>query len=189
MKNRWESDLFSLIKMENIQKQMVIPGNLPSQLCVLDSSQQLYASLFLASSPSSANTLFSKLSEKPPSEKLLRPSTSLSLFGSPLWSLPQPHFLLPYHAVTSNDLPKAKPSAPLQCCHLQRSLQQPPFLHHYNVVTSLLAAATFPSLSSAPLNGLRDPLPESSSTCQSLIVASKSEVDSLWPLRMWHVAR
>ena len=113
---------------------MVILGNLPSQLCVLDSSQQLYAPLFLASSPSLANTLFSKLSEKTPIRKtppsLYKPLPLLSFFGSPLRSLPQPPFLPPYHAVTSNDLPKAKPSAPLQCCHLQRSLQQPPFLHH-----------------------------------------------------------
>ena len=33
------------------------------------------------------------------------------------------------------------------------------------------------------------PLSESSSTCQSPTAASKSEVDFLWPLRMWHVAR
>ena len=92
-------------------------------------------------------------------------------------------------------LQQVKPSAPLPCCHLLRSLPQPPFLHHYNAVTSnnlcsshlsytTPSTATFPSLSSAPPNGLRDPLPESSSTCQSSIAASKSEVDSLWPLRM-----
>ena len=36
---------------------------------------------------------------------------------------------------------------------------------------------------------LQDPLPESSSMCQSPTATSKSEVDSLWPLRMWHMAR
>ena len=41
----------------------------------------------------------------------------------------------------------------------------------------------------SPLDGLWDPLPGSSSTCQSPTAASKSEVDSLRPLRMWHVAR
>ena len=56
------------------------------------------------------------------------------------------------------------------------------------VLPTIFAAATF-SLSSAPLDGLRDPPPESSSTCQSPTVASKSEVDFLRPLRMWHVAR
>ena len=56
----------------------------------------------------------------------------------------------------------------------QWSLLQPPFLPH-----------SFCSHLFCP----RDPPPESSSTCQSLTAASKSEVDSLWPLRMWHVAR
>ena len=60
----------------------------------------------------------------------------------------------------------------------QRSLPQPPFL------CPTFSAATFSSLSSVPPNGLRDPPSESSSTCQSPIAASKSEVDSLWPLRM-----
>ena len=140
-------------------------------------------SFVLSFLPKFSQYAFLKTLRKTPLRKTLpslnKPPSLLSFFGSLLRSLPQPPFLPPYHAVTSNDLPKAKPSALLQCCHLQRSLQQPHFLHHYNVVTSLLAAATFPSLSSAPLNGLRDPLPESSSTCQSLIVASKSEVDSL----------
>ena len=153
---------------------MVILGNLPSQLCVLDSSQQLYAPLFLASSPSLANTLFSKLSEKTPIRKtppsLYKPLPLLSFFGSLLRSLPQPPFLPPYHAVTSNDL-----------CNSHLSCTTPPAAIFSCTTPSVV---TFPSLSSAPLNGLRDPIFESSSTCQSPIATSKSEVDSLWPLRM-----
>ena len=56
---------------------------------------------------------------------------------------------------------------------------------------TIFAATTFsphPSFCSH-LFCLRDPSSESSSTCQSLTATSKSEVDSLWPLRMWHVAR
>ena len=45
---------------------MVIPGNLSSQLRVLDSSQQLYAPLFLASYCSSTNTLSLKTLRKTP---------------------------------------------------------------------------------------------------------------------------
>ena len=170
---------------------MVILGNLPSQLCVLDSSQQLYAPLFLASSPSLANTLFSKLSEKPPSEKLLRPSTSLSHFSPSsdlLYDLCRSHLFCPptmlspptippkqtplllYNVVTSNDL-----------CSSHLSCTTPPATIFSCTTPSVV---TFPSFSSAPLNGLRDPLFESSSTRQSPIAASKSEVDSLWPLRM-----
>ena len=68
MKNHWQSDLDSMKKMENIQKkkQMVIPRNLHSQLRVLDSSQQLYAPLFLASYCSSTNTLSLKTLRKTP---------------------------------------------------------------------------------------------------------------------------
>ena len=111
---------------------MVIPGNLPSQLCVLDSSQQLYALVFLASSQVQPILFPSKLPEK-----LLRSSTIFFFQNLPLFSrflpfflrsLSQPPFLSLYHAVTSNPLSKARPSAPLQCCHLQRSLQQLPFL-------------------------------------------------------------
>ena len=69
-------------KMENIQKkkQMVIPGNLPSQLHVLDSSQQLYAPLFLASYSSSTHTLFPKTLQKPPLSLCLLKSVIYPLF-------------------------------------------------------------------------------------------------------------
>ena len=127
---------------------MVIPGNLHSQLRVLDSSQQLYAPLFLASSPSSANTLFSKLSEKLPSEKLFRLSTSLPHFSpssdlfydlcrshlfcpltmlSPPTISPKQNPLLFYNVVTSNDLC----SSHISCTTTMLSppfLQQLPFL-------------------------------------------------------------
>ena len=68
-------------------------------------------------------------------------------------------------------------------------LLQPPFPAHlllqppFSLCTTS-STAPFSSLSSAPLDALRDPLPESSSTCQSPTAASKSEMDSLWPLRM-----
>ena len=57
---------------------MVIPGNLPSQLRVLDSSQQLYTSLFLASYCSSTHTLSLKtLKKTPPPYTMLSPLLSL----------------------------------------------------------------------------------------------------------------
>ena len=122
------------------KKQMVKPGNLPSQLRVLDSSQRLYAPLFLASYSSSNLHLFpSKFSEK--LKKFLPSLTILSplLFSSFLcisdlssqWSLLQPPFFV---------LPP--------CSHLFCDL-----------------------------------------FCPTPSATSKSEVDSLWLLKMWHVAR
>ena len=94
-------------------------------------------------------------------EKLLCSSTIFLL------CLPSQATLLPsYSPVSKHGLPN---HSPCSCT---------PFL------CTTPSAATFSSLSSAPLDGLRDPLLESSSTCQSLTAASKSEVDSLWPLRM-----
>ena len=130
MKNHWQSDLDSIKKMENIhtKKQMVIPGNLPSQLRVLDSSQQLHAPLFLASSYCSTPILFLKTPRK----------------------------TLPF-------LP--------QCC-------LPPFssVSRICLLNDLYCSHIFCHLFSRHL------------FCPTPSTASKSEVDSLWPLRMWHVA-
>ena len=116
---------------------MVIPGNIPTQLRVLDSSQQLYAPLFLASYPSSTHTL------------------SLQILRKTLLFL--------YNATSS---PFSKISSRFPDSPPQRSLPQPPFC-------TTPSAATFSFLSSAPPDGLRDPLLESSSTCQSPTAASK----------------
>ena len=126
MKNHWRSGLDSMKKMENMhkKKQMVIPGNFPSQLRVLDSSQQLCAPLFLASCSSSNPHLFpSKFLEK--LKKLLRSPTMLS-HPSPFSSffsisdLPFPRSLLqpPFFYLTSLQLP----FLPL--------FRPPPFLSH-----------------------------------------------------------
>ena len=151
---------------------MVIPGNLPSQLCVLDSSQQLYALLFLASSQVQPILFPSKLPEK-----LLRSST--------IFFFSKPPFVFRIFAFFFTISIAATFSVPLPCCHLQPSLKSKT-LCSFTMLSppTISATTTFPSLSSAPLNGLRDPLLESSSTCQSPIAVSKSEVDSLWPLRM-----
>ena len=93
-------------KMENMhkKKQMVIPGNPPSQLRVLDSFQQLCAPLFLASCSSSNPYLFpSKFSEK--LKKLLRSPTML----------PRPSHFSSFFSIS--DLP------------FPRSLLQPPFFY------------------------------------------------------------
>ena len=80
--------------------------------------------------------------------------------GQQAWLFQPPSLLPHYNAVLSNDL-----------CSSHLSCNTP-------------SATTFSSLSSAPLNDLRGPLLESFSTCQSPTAASKSEVDSLWSLRM-----
>ena len=68
MKNHWQLDLDSMKKKWKIytKKQMVILGNLLSQLRVLDSSQHLYALLFLAFYCSSTHTLSLKTLRKTP---------------------------------------------------------------------------------------------------------------------------
>ena len=79
---------------------MVILGNLPSQLCVLNSSQQLYALLFSASSLSSRQYSFTlKLPEKKllflPFLALLSPISFSFLFFLFLCLLPQATLLPP----------------------------------------------------------------------------------------------
>ena len=95
-------------KMENIQKkkQMVIPGNLPAQLRVLDSSQRLYTPLFLASCCSSTPLFPSKPLEK-------TPSFPLTMLSYPRSTLP-PYLFCSFFSFS--DLLS------------QRSLLQPPFL-------------------------------------------------------------
>ena len=93
-------------------------------------------------------------------------------------------FLTPFFFFFPVSSSASHSSAHLQCCHLPRSLQQPPFLHH-SFCSHLFCTTTMLS----PPTAYGTPFPESFSTCQSSIAASKSEVDSLWPLRMWHVAR
>ena len=112
---------------------MVIPGNLPSQLRVLDSSQQLCAPLFLASCSNSNPHLFpSKFSKK--LKKLLRSpqcclllllsqsshfSSFLSISDLPSQrSLLQPPFLPPFFCLASLQLP------------FLPSFRSPPFLSH-----------------------------------------------------------
>ena len=119
---------------------MVIPGNLPSQLCVLDSSQQLYAPLFLVSSLSSANTFFSKLSEKTPPQK----NSFVPLQASPTSLLLRISFSI--SAATTF-------SAPLPCYHLQRSFQSKTLCSSIMLSPpTISAAATFsaPHLLSPP---------------------------------------
>ena len=135
------------------KKPMVIPGNLPSQLRALDSPQQLYAPLFLASYCSSTHTLSLKTPRKTPL-LLCFPKKTPPLFPSPFFP-PFSRICLP------NDL----------CCS------------HLFCPTPSAATFSVPLLLQPP-NGLQDSPPESSSTCQSPTAASKSEVDSLWPLRM-----
>ena len=98
---------------------------------------------------------------------------SLSQFAAPEKRVPKSLVILSFSPICLlpifSDLP------------FQRFLPQPPFLQHS-------FCSHFPSLSSVFLDGLLDSLPGSSSTCQSPTAASKSEVDSLWPLKMWHVA-
>ena len=82
------------------KKQMVIPGNLSSQLCVLDSSQQLYAPLFSASSLSSRQYSFTlELPEKKllflPFLALISPLSFSFLFFLFLCLLPQATLLPP----------------------------------------------------------------------------------------------
>ena len=158
---------------------MAIPGNLPSQLRVLDSSQQLYAPLFLASDCGSLHTLSLIFSQKTPpsfydaifshflfsSETLPRSSTGPLKLNSAL--LPPssffPFFLSPLSRIClHNDLCRS---------HLFSStlLLQPLFLPH-SFCSHLFC--------------LRDPPSESSSTCQSPTATTKSEVDFLWSLTM-----
>ena len=138
-------------KMENIQKKpMVVPENLPSQLRALDSPQQLYAPLFLASYCSSTHTLSLKTPRKTPL-LLCFPKKTPPLFPSPFFP-PFSRICLP------NDL----------CCsHL--------FCHLF--LSRLPAAAFSATFSTATF------------ICPTPSATSKGEVDSLWPLRMRHVAR
>ena len=121
---------------------MVILGNLPSQLRVLDSSQQLYAPLFLASYCGSLHTLSLIFSQKTPpsfydaifspflfsSETLLRSSTGPLKLNSAL--LP-PLFLFSFFSFPFiSDLPS------------QWSLLQPPFLCHTPSAATFSACGT-----------------------------------------------
>ena len=126
---------------------MVIPGNLPSQLCVMDSSQWLRALLFLAPSFSSTNTLSLKNSQRLSSLFLLK---NLFFLSS---TFPSFHFLLisPYSSVSKHGLPNHFPSVPLQRCPLKRSLQQPPFFLQHSFYSHLF------SLHLRPLTACRTP--------------------------------
>ena len=150
------------------KKQVVIPGNLPSQLCVLDSPATPRSSVL------SFLFKFPPYSFPPePSEKLLRFFSSLLPFFTTSSVL---SFLFKFPPYSF----PPEPSEKLLSFFLLSSLFSPPPLSLYHAVTSndlcsshlsctTPSAATFPSLSSAPPNGLWDPLPESSSTCQSPI--------------------
>ena len=124
-------------------------------------------------------------------------SPSLTL-GNGKKLLPNNQKAPPNNQKASPDNPKAPPTAiqPIlfsvssSASHPSATrLLQPPFPAHlllqppFSLCTTS-STAPFSSLSSAPLDGQWDPSPESSSTCQSPTAASKSEVDSLWPLRM-----
>ena len=110
---------------------MVIPGNLPSQLRVLDSSQQLYTSLFLASYCSSTHIL-----------SLKNPKKTLSFFSLVLLS----STLLSPPLRKNSSFPSETPlcffffSLFLFCISdlpSQRSLLQPPFCSHLFCLASL----------------------------------------------------
>ena len=96
------------------------------------------------------------------------PSSSLFLL---LFSLPF-FWICPFNDLCRSHLFLCP--APSAATFSTALLLQPPFLLH-SFCSHLFCLRDLPS--------------ESSSMCQSPTVASKSEVDSLWPLRMWHVAR
>ena len=148
-------------KMKNIHKKpMVIPGNLPSQLRALDSPQQLYAPLFLASYCSSTHTISLKTPRKTP---------PFFRFASPPFFRKLPSFSFFFFLLPSLYLGFAFSMISAAATFSASLLLQPPFLSH-----------SFYNHLFCP----RDPPPESSSMCQSPTTTSKSEVDSLWPLRM-----
>ena len=162
---------------------MVILGNLPSQLCVLDSSATLRSSIlsFLFKFPI---PFFSQNSPKNSSLLFLRiPGV---FFRSPFFLEPQKNSsFLPL--VSS---PLNHSSAPLFTGQ-QAWLLQPLSLYSSTMLSpqTISAAATFSTtllLQSLfllfhlrPLTAYGTPFPESSSTCQSPTATSKSEVDSL----------
>ena len=137
------------------KEQMVIPGNLPSQLHVLDSSQQLYAPLFLA--PYSKKT-----SPRSPPQPffLLFPLLSFFFLWCPAFFSSFATLLPCYSLVSKHGLPNHSPC----CCSRHPTL-------------SFMAARSIWAGFMVREGGV--PLPESSSTCQSSTVASKSEVNSL----------
>ena len=142
------------------KKQMVIPGNLPSQLRVLDSSQQLYVPLFVASYCSSTHTISLKTPRKTP---------PFFGFAFPPFFRKPPSFSFFFFLLHSLYLGFAFSMISAATTFFASLLLQPPFLPH-----------SFYSHLFCPW----DPPPESSSMCQSPTTTSKSEVDSLWPLRM-----
>ena len=112
---------------------MVIPGNPPSQLRVLHSSQQLYVSLYLASCCSSTNTLFLKTLKENSSVPLLFLFLIFLSFRntSPFFLLYPPDFFS-FSFLCISDLPSQwSLLQPHFFCHLfcLASLQ-PPFLSH-----------------------------------------------------------
>ena len=138
---------------------MVIPGNPPSQLRVLHSSQQLYVSLYLASCCSSTNTLFLKT---------LKENSFLSSHNvvlPPLNSAILPLlFLLFFFGFAFPTISAAATFSP---------------------------AATFSSVATffvqsfySHLTACGTPLQKVPPRVKVLLQLQKSEVDSLWPLRM-----
>ena len=135
---------------------MVIPGNLPSQLRVLDSSHQLYAPLFLASDSSSTNTLSLKTLRKTPQflhnavhSPFQKTSSRFSFFFFLLYLFSLSENLLCSFTMLS-PLPFRKTSSSFPDLPFQQSLPQP----HFS--TPLLLQPPFLLSHPRPLNGLRD---------------------------------